>query len=100
MRLRTGYIYLNVVGVPTDWFQVVLTHQDQTLVAYHNKIVQTGSQVSGTTNLQSESGTAVIGKSYVDVDNYYSSVIVDELAMWNHARSPAEVAQMYDLFSG
>ena len=99
MRPRARYISMNVLGVPTGWFYVVLTYQDQTLAAYHNKIVQTGRQVSGAASSLSASGTAFIGKSYVDVDNHYSSVIVDELVMWNRVLSPAEVVQIYDTFS-
>ena len=99
MRLRTKFIYMTVPGVPTDWFHLVLSHQDQTLVVYHNKIVQTGSQGSGTAIFQNAPGTSVIGKSYVNLDNHYSSVIVDELAMWNHALSEAQVVQIYDMFS-
>ena len=69
------------------------------ITVYHNKVEQTGSRITDPGNFLTGPGTTVIGKSSSDQEQFYGSVIVDELAMWNHVLSEAEVAQIYDMVS-
>ena len=99
VRPRTKYTRLDVVGVPVGWFHAVLIYQEDQITVYHNKILQSGLLGTGTTSKPPGSGTVMIGRGIIDRVNYWGSVIVDELAMWNRALSETEVAQLYDMFS-
>ena len=90
---------LDVYGVPVGWFHSVLTLQGDNLIVYQNKIAYDGPIQTGSAYAPYGSGTVVIGKGFLDRDNYRGTVEVDELAMWNRALCEDEVAQIYDMFS-
>ena len=87
---------------PTGWFHIVLTLQEKNVIVYYNKVVQTPEYYydEWTTYETNGPSDTVIGKHYVDDEPYHgthSSVIMDELAMWNRVLSEAEVALIKDI---
>ena len=70
--------------------------ENMDITVYHNKSIQTTEASDSSGTFATGSGITVIGKLGPDQDQFYGSVIVDELAMWNYALSEAEVAQIYD----
>ena len=99
VRTRTTWIRLDSTGIPAGWFHAVLTFQGDQIRVYQNKILQSRPLQTGPVSHPSGPGRVVIGKGFIDRDNYMGSVAVDELAMWNQALSEAEVAQLYNMFS-
>ena len=67
------------------------------VTVYHNKVASTASAATNLNNFLPGSGTTVIGKLSPNQEIYYGTVTVDELAIWNRALSPTEVAQLYDV---
>ena len=96
IRLPTGSKTL-LVSAPTEWLHMVIIveGEDTVIIVYHNKVEKTGSLTSNPGHFLPGSGTTIIGKFGI----FFSTVTVDELAMWNRALSPAEVAQLYDMMS-
>ena len=77
---------------------MVLRGPDDGIVAYHD-----GTKVAEDTtksNLPSKSGQrrVFIGRRRVSHDQDYSSIVVDELTMWNRKLTPGEVTQIYDMY--
>ena len=80
----------------------MLTLQEKKLTVYHNTVVQTpdyyyddfrGFEADGPSD-------TVIGMTYEEFQhhpNQHTSIIMDELAMWNSTLSEAEVDQIYDI---
>ena len=94
---------LNTDDRPPGWFHMVLVLQGEDIRVYQNKVTltETVNSIDRTSNIPfiPGSGTTVIGKKNTDKNRNFASVIVDELAMWNHALTEAEVAQIYDIVS-
>ena len=89
---------------PSGWFHIALVVEgNRDMEVYNNKVARTESVITNhrTSNdpFIPGSGVTIIGKKYTDRDNSYSSVVVDEVAMWNRALSETEVAQIYDMDS-
>ena len=96
VRLPTASKQLRV-SVPDEWFHMVFMVEGENtgIKVDHNKIARTASVDTSSNNFLTGPGTTVIGKLSSDQEIYHGTVIVDELAMWNRALSPAEVAQVY-----
>ena len=44
-------------------------------------------------------GQFVIGKWFIDIDDYYASVAVDELTRWNRELTDLEIEDLHQMFS-
>ena len=75
----------------------MLTLQGNNLKIYHNKVVQGGSRQTWNGIEADGPSDTVIGSYFADEPQFFSSIIMDELAMWNRVLSEAEVAQIYDI---
>ena len=74
-----------------------MTIKGDNLKVYHNKIeVDVGTSVDTYGHEADGQSDTVIGEYFADYYWRQSTVIADELAMWNRALSEAEVAQIYD----
>ena len=78
-----------------------MTIKGDTLKVYHNKTEverPTHETTFGPSNWRADDdpNDAVIGSYFTDYSVYDSTIVADELAMWNRALSEEEVAQLYD----
>ena len=98
VRAITQYIRLDITGVPTGWFHVVLVLHGEGVTVYYNAIAEDGYRTTGNVLMQPGSGITVIGKAFTERNDQRTSASVDELMMWNRALSESEVAMIYDMF--
>ena len=75
----------------------MLTLQGNNLKIYHNKVAQSGNRENLDGFDADGPSDTVIGSYFADEPQFFSSIIMDELAMWNRVLSEAEVAQIYDI---
>ena len=82
------------------WFHLVVVYlgpnNGQGLVVYVNGTEVGRTAVMSTTLLQPGNGQLVIGKGYGN--DYYSSVVVDELTLWNRELSDQEIMDLHQMF--
>ena len=83
---------------PTGWFHIVLTLQGKNLKIFHNKVAQSGTEQNLNGFEADDPSDTVIGRFFANDEDVgdYSSMIMDELSMWNRVLSEAEVALIYD----
>ena len=82
---------------PLDGFHIVLTLRGNNLKIYHNKVLQSGSRQNWDGFDADGPSDTVIGSYFADEPQFFSSIIMDELAMWNRVLSEAEEALVYDI---
>ena len=87
---RTEYIILIIVPVPTEWYHLVFNYIGRfpvsgldSVVIYHDG-AELGSSTHKTLyNSNAGTGIVVIGKHFVQLEQDFASVMVDELLFFN-----------------
>ena len=86
----------------SGWFHVALVYHGpndgEGITVYHD-----GTQVEHDDTRYNRSyttgpGSMVIGRKYTNRDDYYTSVVVDELTMWNRQLSVQEIQDIFNLY--
>ena len=73
-----------IPGKPTGWFHLTVVYHgagNDVDIYYNGQRRDTVSPSSSTA--PTGSGYILIGRPYVDGDNYYATVEIDELTLWN-----------------
>ena len=75
---------MRIPGKPTDWFHLTIVYYgdgNDVDIYYDGERKLTVSP--GSSPQESGSEHVLIGRRYVDWDNYYATVGMDELTLWN-----------------
>ena len=78
-----GYA-MYIDGKPTGWFHLTIVyHGDGNDVDIYYDGQRKDTFSPGSSTVPSGSGHTVIGRQFIDQDNYYATVEIDELTLWN-----------------
>ena len=95
LRFSNYKFAVETTSLPTDWFHMVIVYHNGGLTVHHvGTFEMTDSNTGGETNSPS-SGRKTIGRKSADVHDAYTSMIVDELTMWNRTLTTQEIQDMY-----
>ena len=96
-----GYFTVGTGKTLDMWFMVTVVYHglNRGLAVYHN-ITKIGESSTHDKNYSYSPGpgTFTLNRKYTNQDNYYSSVMFDELTMWNRALSSQEVEKIYKTY--
>ena len=85
---------------PSDWIHIawVIRDQGQGMDIYNNGALKTshGNITTGRAG-GSPSGKVTIGKKYLQVEDHFGSVIVDEVSLWNRKLTAQEIQDIYTI---
>ena len=101
--MSTNYsLHVTFADRPSGWFHIVMVLHGagDELVAYQDKVATRSTEKQLKSNHQLYSGKTVIGRTYVDDDSNYTSLILDELTFWNRPLTQEEVDQLYGSVMG
>ena len=96
--------YAGPTATPRDWFHVTMVYNgptaDEQITVYHDGTRRPVNTSRKAQQLSSTFRTLVIGHSRVDtsLSNLYSSVMLDELAIWNRKLTEFEVELIYGMY--
>ena len=78
------------------WFHhAFVLREGEVFAVYVNGVLEVeSSKVKTGENFTAGSGAMVIGRRYVDADRNYSSVVVDELLLWNRELTQQEIMKI------
>ena len=94
LRIPTGEFSVTISS-PAGWFQMVIVYHDGGLTVHHVGTVQDTDSEKTDTNHTQSSGRMVIGRKSVIVRDFYTSVVVDELTLWNRSLRTEDIQNMY-----
>ena len=80
---------------PSGWFHIVIVYQDGGLTAHHVGTFEETDTSLGDGTQSLSSGKMIIGRKSTDVNNFYTSVMVDELNLWNRSLTSHQIYNMY-----
>ena len=88
------------IPIPLGWFHVVLnfigTNSDEGFKLYYDGVEKDINLKTTTGNFTLGSGTVVIGKRSAFSDEGYSSVMVDEMMLYNRKLTETEIEDLYN----
>ena len=93
--------YFTSARLPSGWTHIVLNYigsgSGEGIRVFYN-----GHQVASDTTTwgplrQAPNGKIVIGRVYTDHNVYYSSIQIDQLALFNQSLSNAEISALYNV---
>ena len=79
----------------SDWFHMVVVYHSGGLTVHHVGSLEQSDTSKDPGTHSASSGRMVIGRKAVDVNAFYTSVVVDELALWNRSLTAKEINDMY-----
>ena len=86
------------VSKPSGWFHLGVVSRATTVTLYIN-----GRQASGVTyaynalnNARPQNGQWIVGREFLENNNYYSSLMIDELILWNRPLGDDEMKDIAD----
>ena len=80
---------------PSDWFQMVVVYHSARLTVHHVGTLEQPDTSMDPGAYRASSGRMIIGRKSVDINAFYTSVIVDELTLWNRSLTTQEINHMY-----
>ena len=74
---------------------VVVYHSARLTVHHVGSFEQSDTSMEDPRTYRASSGKMIIGRKTVDANDFYTSVIVDELTLWNRSLTTQEINDMY-----
>ena len=74
---------------------VVVYHSARLTVHHVGSFEQSDTSMEDPRIYRASSGGMIIGRKTVDANDFYTSVIVDELTLWNRSLTTQEINDMY-----
>ena len=88
MQLSHGqYVVSATVAPPAGWFHLTVMYRGDgkgLMIYYDGETIGSATTKNSYTEIGSSSGEVVLGRQLTNKDNYYASVMVDEVALWNN----------------
>ena len=79
-----------------EWFHMVIVYRNGGFTVHHvGTFQETDSTVGDRNHTLSPGGRMIIGRKSVDTNNFYTSIIVDELTLWERTLTNQEIQDMY-----
>ena len=84
-----------------DWHHLALVYRNDSLLIYHNgTLVESDETREIRDDKESGNGRMVIGRQFVNRDEKYVSMHLDEVMMWNEALDADEINNLYVNYNG
>lgn len=101
MATLTGF-YDAFTSKPSGWFHLVLTlnpTRDEVKIYNNGQFDDSGNTPVYPDNFSGGTNGLVIGRFYIDRDERYGKIEIDELTFWNRELTSAEVLSLYQQYS-
>ena len=102
MLLTDGAFSLTVSPRPTDWFHLVIVingpNNGEGFSVYYNAHLKETDTTKGGGSRAASSGKLNIGRRLLGTSGFSSSVVVDELTLWNRKLTGSEISAIYQMY--
>ena len=89
------YTQVEDVGPPSSWFHLVLNYAPGGFSLYVNGVLALTDITKYLRNTKFGDGRIVLGRAYSEVNNYYTSMEVDQVEFYNEWLTPQEIVILY-----
>ena len=79
-------------------FNYIGTNNADGVAIYHDGVEMEGNTQKTANTKNKGPGVAVLGRYFVQLEQYFASVMVDELLFFNRYLTPQEVQILYNMF--
>ena len=101
MQFSTKYHWVRE-PITTEWTHFVVNyldyHSDEAVQIYYYGEKRTGNSVLTVRTATPSDGRIVMGRKYDDVDGDYSTMEINDLALFNTALSSEQITYLYDSY--